>query len=93
MSNLGHNGFAELKVAWVKKQSGNGVFSIKTLDFRWICAKNIEKSVCFIWKLKFAGGEFKGIPLAYQVDRSRSRPIKNRVAMNPLGQTPSQWDT
>jgi hypothetical protein len=68
MSNLGHNGFAELKVAWGKKQPGNGFFSVKTLDFRWICAKNIEKSVYFIRKLTFANGEFKGIPLAYQVD-------------------------
>ena len=88
MSNLGHNGFAELKVAWGKKQPGNGGFILKTLDFRWIYAKNIEKSVYFIWKLKFANGKFKGLSLAYQADRSRIRG-----AMNPLGRTPSQWDT
>jgi hypothetical protein len=47
MSNLGHNGFAELKVALSKKQPGNGFFSIKTRDLGQIYAKNIEKSVCF----------------------------------------------
>ncbi len=57
MSNLGHNGFAELKVALSKKQPGNGFFSIKTRDFGQIYAKNIEKSVFFRGKGSIANGE------------------------------------